>query len=181
MGESLRDQLLRSGLAKPQRERTQPSARRKPRQPGRRADPSAAPDKHGQELDLARAWALRERAESVERQRARAAAEAQARARKAMLQRLRDTLEGKALNRADAELVRHFEYGGKIRRVHVDAEQLAALNAGRLGVVQLKGSYVLVAREVAETVREFAADHVALLVGPDTDAPDDGVPDDLTW
>ena len=50
-------------------------------------------------------------------------------------------LEGKALNLADAEHVRHFEYGGKIKRVHVTPEQLAALNRGELGVLQQDGRY----------------------------------------
>ncbi len=189
MGDSLREQLLRSGLAKPGRRRNaarQGSGRAlPPKRPAGKsdarcgkadADPGSAAD-----IDLARAWALRKRAESAERQRAKAAADAEARARKQRLQRLRQVLRGNALNLADGDRVRHFEYGGRIRRVHVDAAQLAALNAGHLGVVQHKGSYVLVARAVAEQVRRFAPTHVALLVDPDADAPDDGVPDELTW
>jgi uncharacterized protein YaiL (DUF2058 family) len=78
--------------------------------------------------------------------------------------------------------VRHFEYGNKIRRVHVDDAQLAALNAGELGVVQQGGRYLLVKRDVAEQVRQIDAQHLALLVEPGSGGiGDDGVPDDLMW
>lgn len=132
-------------------------------------------------MDLARAYAMRARAESSERKQAKAQAEAEARARKERLQRLRRILDGKALNKPEAEQVRHFEYGGKIRRVYVDDAQLEALNQGRLGVIQIKGSYVLVTRDVIDQVQGFASSHVALLVDPDAHDADDGVPDDLTW
>ena len=38
-------------------------------------------------------------------------------------------MEGHTLNRDDAETVRNFEYGGKIKRIYVTAEQLTALLA----------------------------------------------------
>jgi uncharacterized protein YaiL (DUF2058 family) len=86
------------------------------------------------------------------------------------------------LNKAEADLVRNFEYAGKIRRIHVDAAQLAALNAGELGVVQHAGRYLLVSRETAEQLREIDAGHVALLVSAEAvGTDDDGVPDDLMW
>ena len=97
-------------------------------------------------------------------------------------QQLKKLLDGCALNKADAEHARNFEYGGKIRRVHVDAAQLAAINAGELGVVQHGGRYVLVTRAVAEQVQAIDASRVALLIAPGgTGVDDDGVPDDLIW
>jgi len=91
-------------------------------------------------------------------------------------------LQGKSLNKADADQARHFEYGGKIRRVYVDAAQLAALNAGELGIVQQAGRYVLVERAVAEQLRDIDAHLLALLVEPGAGGiGDDGVPDDLMW
>ena len=67
------------------------------------------------------------------------------------------------------------------------AEQLTALNAGELGVVQLNGRYLLVTAEVlAQSEAVFAAS-VALKVDPN--APEEDpyadpqyqVPDDLVW
>lgn len=179
MADSLREQLLKSGIVKTTRN-DKPSRHKKGgrKRHGDNAPVGATGDG---EMDLAQAWAVRNRAETAERKRAKAEAEAEARARKERVQRLREVLQGKSLNKADAQQVRHFEYGGKIRRIYVDAAQLTALNEGRLGVVQVKGSHVLVTREVAEQVRAFAPGHVALLVDPDARNADDGVPDDLMW
>ena len=131
----------------------------------RRADASQ------EEIDLARAYALRHAQEQREKATAERAAAERARRRKEQREKAQALVQGKTLNRAEAELMRHFEYGGKIRRVHVDAAQLRALNAGELGVIQLDGRYWLVERALAESVREVAPQHVALL--PDPGAGDD--------
>ncbi len=92
------------------------------------------------------------------------------------------------LNDAEADIARHFEYGGKIKRVHVTAEQLRALNAGVIGVVQQKGRYLLVPADVLAQVEAAFAPAVALKVDPSAVAGDDPyadpkfqVPDDLVW
>jgi len=179
MADSLRDQLLKSGIVKQVREekRVAPSARAPG---GKRKAAARAPS--GGEIDLAKAYAIRARAEASERKRAEQAAQEQARLKRERRQKIQQLLQGQALNKADAECVRHFEYGGKIRRIYVDAAQLAALNAGELGVVQQAGRYLLVERGVAEQVRQIDAHQLALLVQPGTGGTDDdGVPDDLMW
>jgi Uncharacterized protein conserved in bacteria len=78
--------------------------------------------------------------------------------------------------------VRHFPYGEKIRRVHVDEKQLAAINAGELGIVQQGGRYLVVEKAVIDALRDVAPEFIALLVDPNApNASDDGVPDDLMW
>ncbi len=179
MSESLRDQLLKSGLVK-QTRKPKPSQGKKGGKPRRGGRHGGKADQPG-EVDLARAYAMRAKAEAHERRQAKAEAEAEARERKERKRRLQKLLDGNRLNKPDAEHARHFEYGGKIRRVYVDEAQLDQLNAGKLGVVQLSGSYLLVAPDIVRQVREFAPDHVALMVDPEAPPPDDGVPDDLVW
>ena len=195
MADSLRDQLLKSGIVKQvQQERV-----REPRRPPPSGKPvarsggakgGAMPSKGAasgtrsrEEIDLAKAYAIRAQTEVRERKLAEQVAAEQARLRRERKLQVQQLLDGKALNKADADQVRNFEYGGKIRRVHVDAGQLAALNAGELGVVQLAGRYLLVSRQVAEQVRAIDPQPVALLVEPGSAAgvADDGVPDDLMW
>jgi uncharacterized protein YaiL (DUF2058 family) len=66
--------------------------------------------------------------------------------------------------------------------VYVDAAQLAALNAGELGVVQQGGRYLVVEKTVIEELRGIAPEFIALLVDPNAvNESDDGVPDDLMW
>lgn len=189
MADSLRDQLLKSGIVKQVqservREPRRPSSSGKAAGKGARSSPQASRGSASgqQEIDLARAYAMRAQAETHERKRFEQEAAEQARLRRERKQELQRLLEGTALNRADAEHARNFEYGGKIRRVRVDSAQLAALNAGELGVVQQAGRYLLVSREVAEQVRAIDPRQLALLVDPNAPAAgDDGVPDDLVW
>jgi uncharacterized protein len=198
MAESLRDQLLKSGIVKQVREEKRPAppqggkppfqkhAGKPPhhRQGGKsQSSHKPSPGKSQEEIDLAKAYAIRAQTEANERKRAEQAAAEEARLRRERKLKIQQLLEGKTLNKADVDHVRHFEYGGKIRRVHVDAEQLAALNAGELGVVQQQGRYLLVTRELAEQVRAIDANQLALLAEPGSvgSVGEDGVPDDLMW
>lgn len=189
MADSLRDQLLKSGIVKQiQSERPRESKRvalPSSGQPSRRAGKPQVPSTAGrsqQDIDLAKAYALRAQTETRERKRVEQEAAEQARLRRERKQKIQQLLDGNALNKAEADQPRNFEYGGKIRRVHVDAAQLAALNAGELGVVQQGGRYLLVTRELAEQIRAIDPQQLALLIDPGASGVgDDGVPDDLMW
>lgn len=153
--------------------------------PGAGRGRTARPDG---DIDLAKAYAIRAQREKDERIRAEREKQEAARQRREAQAKLAAFLEGKALNAADADHVRHFEYGGKIKRVHVTAEQLRALNAGELGVVQLNGRYLLVTAAVLAEAEVVFPAAVALRVDPDAPAADDPysdpkyqVPDDLAW
>ncbi|SEN34117.1 Uncharacterized conserved protein YaiL, DUF2058 family [Luteibacter sp. UNCMF331Sha3.1] len=223
MAESLRDQLLKSGLVKDVREEKrnpspprqgqngsasgQPYAGNRPKQGGKpqggrpgqggRPDRGGRPPQHGSkpgksaqgsqprkdgEIDLAKAYAIRAQTDASERRKAEAEAAEAARLRKERKRKVEELLKGKALNLAEADQVRHFPYGDKIRRVHVDTAQLAALNAGELGVVQQGGRYLVVDKSVIDALRDIAPEFIALMVDPNaTSESDDGVPDDLMW
>ena len=200
MSESLREQLLRLGLkpapAKPRTEaKASAPAGRRPREaadsaggkpkpgqgPAQSASRPTAPSKPRREagppgeIDLARAYALREREQRAEQEAARRAAEKAAAARRERRRRLRELTEGQSLNAKDAEIARHFPHGGKIKRIYVTQEQWSRLNAGELGVVQIEGRFQLVARSIALAVQEVASDALVLLPDPDADsAADDG-------
>lgn len=180
MADSLRDQLLKSGIVKQVREEQRQQAPKgaRPAQ-GRHKPPPSRRDQG--DMDLAKAYAIRAQADANERKRAEQAAAEQARIKRERKAQVQKLLEGQTLNLAEADHVRHFEYGGKIRRVHVDAAQLTALNEGRLGIVQQNGRYLVVSQAIAEQVRAIDAHLLALLVDPKAADTDDGVPDDLMW
>ena len=211
---SLRDQLLGLGYKpapKPERKPEQkPASRSAPQgeqrrggkpahadqRPPRKSGPhGAAPRKPAQDrprtredIDLAKAYAIRAQREKDERIEAERLKQEEARKRREAKAKLAELLVGKGLNAADAEHVRHFEYGGKIKRIHVTAEQLKALNAGQLGVVQQDGRYTLVSAELLAQAEAIFPAAVALKVDPDAPAeadpyadPQYQVPDDLVW
>jgi len=201
MSDTLRDQLLGLGF------KPAPKAAKAPQRdkgkPGKRGHSGGHPQggKAGQgmpqkkrrpqsreDIDLAKAYAIRAQREKEERIEAERRKQEEARQRREAKAKLAAMLEGKSLNHEAAEHVRHFEYGGKIKRIHVTVDQLKALNAGELGVVQLNGRYLLVAATVLAEAEEIFAPAVALKVDPAVPAADDPysdprfqVPDDLVW
>ncbi len=141
-----------------------------------------------EEIDLAKAYAIRAQKEKDERIEAERLRQEEARKRREAKAKLTELLKDKALNDPNADIARHFDYGGKIKRVYVNAEQLKSLNAGDLGVVQLDGRYLLVASAVLAQAEAIFAQAVALKVDPDAPAennpyadPQYQVPDDLIW
>jgi uncharacterized protein YaiL (DUF2058 family) len=141
-----------------------------------------------EEIDLAKAYALRAQREKDERIAAEAARQEEARKRREARAKLTELVKDKALNAADADIARHFPYGGKIKRIYVTPDQLKALNAGELGVLQLDGRYVLVSAELIAQAAEIFPAAIALKIDPDAPAEDDPyadpqyqVPDDLVW
>jgi uncharacterized protein YaiL (DUF2058 family) len=210
MTDSLRDQLLGLGF------KPAPKPERKPeRRPERRPDPKQAGKPTGkpsdwkpaggkpnhasrpvqaksarsrEEMDLAKAYAIRAQKEKDDRIEAERLKQEEARVRREAKARVEELLKGKSLNDANAEIARHFPYGGKIKRIHVNAEQLKALNAGELGVVQQNGRYLLVTAALLAEAESIFPACVALKVDPDAPAEDDPyadpqyqVPDDLVW
>jgi uncharacterized protein YaiL (DUF2058 family) len=198
MADSLRDLLLKSGIVKqlhdskpkPPPQSSRPAHKgAKPATAGGKPhssmgkNSSRPPSKDQSEIDLAKAYAIRAQTEASERKRIEQEAAEQARLKRERKLKIQQLLEGKTLNKPEADQPRNFEYGGKIRRVFVDDAQLVALNAGELGVVQQAGRYFLVTRDLAEQVRAIDPQQLALLVEPGSvgGVAEDGVPDDLMW
>jgi uncharacterized protein YaiL (DUF2058 family) len=201
MSDSLRDQLLKAGFAPPPkadpRPKPQQQQRAGQRHPAGKSQgkpqgkpqgrPQGKPAGNAQprqaargEIDLAKAYALRNKTEREEKEREQREAEQRAKERKERRQKLAALLDGKALNDTAAEIPRHFPHANKIRRIYVTAEQLPRLNGGELAVVQLAGRYLLVTRETGEAAG--SVDPEALVLACDPQAVDeDGVPADLVW
>jgi uncharacterized protein len=215
MSNSLRDQLLGLGFKSPPKPERKPETRpaHKPahdgaNKPANKAAPQrqhaarpARPQQaraeqrkpHGkprtrEEIDLAKAYAIRAQKEKDERIEAERLKQEEARKRREAKAKLAELLKDKALNDANAEIARHFSYGGKIKRIYVNEAQLKSLNAGELGVVQLDGRYLLVEAALLAQAETIFPPAVALKVDPNASAEEDPyadpqyqVPDDLVW
>ncbi|QDI03270.1 DUF2058 family protein [Xanthomonas cerealis pv. cerealis] len=149
---------------------------------------SARPPRSREDIDLAKAYAIRAQREKDERIEAERLKQEQARLRREARAKLDDLLKDQALNHAEADIARHFPYGGKIKRIYVTAEQLKALNAGELGVLQQNGRYLLVTAALLDQAEAIFPASVALRVDPNATAEEDPyadpkyqIPDDLVW
>jgi uncharacterized protein YaiL (DUF2058 family) len=213
MTDSLRDQLLGLGFKpspKPERpSHPKPAQHGKPTHPGKPgarpphgAKPHGKPTHAGkpnagkpaqkprtrEDIDLAKAYAIRAQREKDERIEAERLKQEDARKRREAKAALAEFLKDKPVNDPNADIARHFEYGGKIKRVYVNAEQLKALNAGDLGLVQQDGRYLLVDAATLAQAEAIFAPAIALKIDPNAPAGEDPyadpqyqVPDDLVW
>jgi uncharacterized protein YaiL (DUF2058 family) len=196
MSDSLRDQLLKAGFAPPPKPEPRPKSPRPPQgrpagqhQPsrGQRQPPQRPPQQQPQqkagargEIDLAKAYALRQKTEREEKEREQREAEQRGKERRERRQKVTALLDGKSLNDAAADIPRHFPHANKIRRLYVTAEQLPRLNGGELAVVQLAGRYLLVTRETGLAAQSIDPEALVLVCDPHA-APEDDVPADLVW
>lgn len=185
--------------AQPADARHRPKPQGQPRHAQDRTKPQGKPHPqhrakpHGQartreEIDLAKAYAIRAQKEKDERIEAERQKQEAARLRREAKAKLAALMKDRALNDPAAEIARHFEYGGKIKRIYVTDDQLKALNAGELGVIQLDGRYLLVTAALLAEAETIFAPSVALKVDPHAPAGDDPyadpkyqVPDDIIW
>ncbi|MDQ1108251.1 uncharacterized protein YaiL (DUF2058 family) [Stenotrophomonas rhizophila] len=156
--------------------------------PGQGQNPGQGKPRSREDIDLAKAYAIRAQKEKDDRIEAERLKQEEARVRREAKVKLDELLKDKALNDEAADIARHFPYGGKIKRIYVTAEQLRQLNAGELGVLQSTGRYLLVTAAVLDEAEAIFAPAVALRVDPNAPAEDDPyadpayqVPDDLVW
>jgi len=173
---------------KPQGQTGRPQGQGRPGGGARGTPPGGGKPRSREDIDLAKAYAIRAQREKDERIEAERLKQEEARQRREARAKLDELLKDKALNLADADIARHFPYGGKIKRIYVSAEQLKALNAGELGVLQANGRYLLVTAAVLAEAEAVFAPAVALKVDPNAPAEEDPyadpqyqVPDDLVW
>jgi uncharacterized protein YaiL (DUF2058 family) len=191
MSSSFKDQLLGLGFKTSPKPENKPKPAR-PQEQAHAARPNkAAPHakpKSQQEIDLAKAFALRNQQEKREREAAEREKQESARQKKLAKEAVTKLLEGQTLNSTDADIARHFSYGGKIKRLYVTPGQLSALNAGELGIVQHNGRYCLVSKDTTLAVRALLPSLVALYCDGDEESLPEGyddprfqIPDDLIW
>jgi len=191
---SLQDALLKTGLAEDRQKPTRKdagTASRRNKQAPRNQQRKTKTGKHtsggkSRASDLERAWRARREAEKEEAERVKQARVADQEARRKRNLELDAIVEGKALNVDEAELPRYFEHLGRIRRVMCTSPQRDAINSGELGIVNLRGRYLIVEPDVLADYKALAEDLVPDLSGVEPEGGDDEkdyppVPDDLTW
>ncbi|WP_045758060.1 DUF2058 domain-containing protein [Xanthomonas albilineans] len=155
---------------------------------GSKVQAAGQPTRRREDIDLAKAYAIRAQREKDERIEAERLKQEEARLRREARAKLDELLKEQALNQAEADIARHFPYGGKIKRIYVTADQLKALNAGELGVLQQNGRYLLVTAALLDQAEAIFPAAVALRVDPNAAAEEDPyadpkyqIPDDLVW
>jgi uncharacterized protein YaiL (DUF2058 family) len=187
MTDSLRDQLLKLGLANKQQAKQATAHKPKPsRHQPAKPDPAATAAQRAQAAKLLRDQELNRKEQAKLEARARAA-------------QLRQLIDQHRLPPLQTDDYFSFMNGQRIARVPVDAERRAGLSAGTLLIASFAGRYDIIPASAAERLRERDP---AVVIDPnapvgnntgnntgnantaaDAEDPykDFVVPDDLTW
>ena len=182
MSNSLKDQLIALGLADKHKAGKKASSRKPSEKPHKKPSRKSTGNTGG-DVSLDQAYRLRKQEEKQSVQAKKEQKRFQDLQRRRVNKQIQELVDTYALNDRKAELKRNFLYKGRIRSVLCTPEQLKALNGGELGVVFLRGNYLLMLPEHVELVRAVSEDHIPDLGGNEPDDEDDEhkVPDDLVW
>lgn len=205
MSSSLRDQLVKAGLATnaqaKQAEKQQAAARRKKKggkDGGKKGDGAGQPaERPDDPAAVAKARARQIRAEKASRDKALAKVRNEKtaeRARRAEIKQLVTQHDQRPAKAADDDVAYNFAHGKKIKRIYLPQALVDALSAGRLVIVNNDGRYHLVATDIADKIRARDPKWIVAAHDPAKDAKasdgasaDDAyydkfqVPDDLDW
>jgi len=183
MSQSLREQLLKAGLAtEKQAKQAERSASQQRYRDAKGGHPAPAPGQTPAAQQAQAAKAARDQQLNRERQ-----LKAEAKARAAQL---RELIDQHKLPRPDSDDYFNFVDGGRIRRVAVTSDLRSRLVAGSIVIVRCEGRYDLLPAEAAQRIRERDPKAIVDLAAaaecrtePVADDPykDFVVPDDLTW
>lgn len=184
MSDSLRDQLLKTGLAREQDLRKARSEKRQGKRRGKGKGASGAeadPQSEAARLAAQREADKRARDRTLNRRRE------EERQRQADEHAAREMVIARELPH-DGEVAFNFQHGERIRKLHVSDAQRRELAAGRLAIARTRGRYRLIPADIVERVRARAPFLIAWTAAEAADgAPEDPayadypVPDDLTW
>ncbi len=172
---SLKDQLMKAGLADAKKAR---KAEHEKRQQAR--DPDA---------ESAQQIAQQAQAEKAERDRELNRQREEEKQRKAVGAQIRQLIENNRLDRKGGDISWQFTDARKIKKLYVSKAQQDQLTRGLIGIVRLGEGHELVPAVVAEKIRQRDAEAVVLLnsrkaadsVDADDPYADYKIPDDLMW
>jgi uncharacterized protein YaiL (DUF2058 family) len=200
VSESLRDQLVKAGLASAsQAKKVERQA--KAQQHANRSGKPGKPAKQGQSKpkkvdpnspEAVKARARKQQAEKRERDKALAEARNEKAAAKALRAEIKQIItqnEQRQKGSSDEDVPYQFVHGKKIKKIYVPPAQREQLIKGNLVVVNNDGMYSLLSKDVAEQIS--ARDPKRIITGQEEKKPEPGsddefyakfeVPDDLDW
>jgi uncharacterized protein YaiL (DUF2058 family) len=179
---SLKDQLLKAGLASRKQAKDAELAKRR-EQKQNRSGPDSAEQERAAAIEAARREKIAKDRELNEQRQA----EKDRRALRAEIRQLAE--QHRVAPSPNADLRYHFVRDGRVQSIWVDAELQKQLGAGTLSLVAVEQAFVLVPADIAARIAQ--RDPAALIQNEEhsraRDAADDAlydqfpIPDDLHW
>ncbi len=180
MGNSLFDQLEKSGLVDEKKAKQVKKDKRKQAKQKR--------GKGTQTQDESKLRAQQAQAEKTARDRELNQQRLQEAEKKAIAAQIKQLIDMNRIENSDGDIGFNFTDGNKVQRLYVSEKIQSQLVSGRVAIVKLSNEYILVPAAVAEKILQRDQDCVVLnnVQQPDASDADDlyadyQVPDDLMW
>lgn len=174
MALSLKDQLLKAGLADNKK--------------ARRAEHEKRQEKRDPNAKSAADLAQEALAQKIEKDRELNRLKQEEQEQKALGAQIRQLVASHRISRQGGDVSFQFTEGKKIKKLYVTAQQQDQLARGQIAIISLDEQHELVPTVVAEKIAQRNAGCVVLLNNrQDSDAPEDDpykdypIPDDLMW
>ena len=180
MGNSLFDQLEKSGLVDEKKAKQAKKDKRKQSKQKR--------GKKAQPLDESKLLAQKAQAEKTARDRELNQQRLLEAEKKAIAAQIKQLIEMNRIENSDGDIGFNFTDGNKVQRIYVSEKLQNQLVSGRLAIAKLGNEYTLVPTAVAEKIKQ--RDPACIILNnvqqPDDNDADDPyadyqVPDDLMW
>lgn len=144
MGNSLQDQLLKTGLVDEKRLQQSQKALKKERKQQPKAKKRATPEQSELQRQLAEEEAMRRQREQQLNEQRRQQAE-----QKAKLAEVRQLIARHKIEKEVGECCYNFVDKGKVKRFHITTALRDSIVAGKLAIVKIDGLYELVKCDIA--------------------------------
>lgn len=182
MSKSLRDQLMKAGLATKQQALQAKTSNKKSKKQA--AKSGEMTDQEKRRLDLER-----ERLVQAEKDRELNRQLEEERQRKALDAQVRQLIETNVLSRTGGEEEYKFVYENKIKKIYVTNEQLTKLERGLLALAVSGEDFLVIPAPVASKVAERKPEAIVMQNDKSSDLTDEEedwyadyqIPDDLMW
>ncbi len=180
MGNSLFDQLQKTGLVD---ERKAKQAKKEKRKQAKQKK-----GKKAQPLDESKLRAQQAQTEKAARDRELNQQRMQAAEKNAIAAQIKQLIQMNRIEDGDGEIGFNFTDSNKVQRIYLSEKSQGQLVAGRLAIIKLEGSYNLVPAVVADKIEQRDPSCIILNNSHHSDSSDADdpyadyqVPDDLMW
>lgn len=179
MSKSLRDQLMKTGLAtKQQTLKAKTSVKKKKKE--------AATHGVSTEQELRRQQLKAEKAEQTERDRLLNRKREEEKNNNAIMAQVLQLIERNSISRKKGDVGYHFVYEGKVKKLYVTETIQSQLSKGLLAIAVQKEEFILIPVPVAKKIAERMPNIIVLQnqkeqVDNDDWYADYQIPDDLMW
>jgi len=178
MGNSLLDQLKKTGLVDDKKVQKVKKKKHQQKKKGKKGTQVASVREHVEKVQAEKA--ARDKQLNLRRK--------QEQEYKSLLGQIRQLVKNNRVKEKEGELRFHFNDNNKIQRLHITEQLRDQLSCGTMVIVRIDHTYEIVPKAIGEKIAQRAPDRIISIATQENNNPDPNdpyaqyqVPDDLMW